>query len=90
MAASEVSAAAEQNVKAIPPPKQTTAAKLSVLQVSLLRVSPAPHVDADRERLDSLTALTLIRLALVGAWKHYTVGREAALSPSLFILLADP
>ena len=34
MAASEVSAAAEQGVEAIPPPKQTTAANLSVWQSS--------------------------------------------------------
>lgn len=41
MAASEVSAAAEQSVEAIPPPKQTTAAKLSV-QSHL--VSSLPHI----------------------------------------------
>lgn len=59
MAASEVSAAAEQNVEAIPPPKQSTADKF-------------------------LTALTLIRLAFVGAWKHYTVGPPAPTWP-LFV-----
>ena len=43
MATSEVSAAAEQNVEAIPPPKQSTADKLSVLSLS-----GQPHMHVPR------------------------------------------
>jgi hypothetical protein len=70
MATSEVSAAAEQNVEAVPPPKQSTADKLSVLSLSgqretssavlLPKPEPSPEpiamMNSDGRRQDKLTS----------------------------------